>query len=848
MLQYRVRKFKLHFIIAITILFFPFIAKSEDFFLEPIIQGYNISELILTIKEEQNYFINIEQLAEILQFKLNNRKEIEGVFLGKDFRIDTKALNKQDYRVIDGKYYFSIGYYETIFPIKIRIDIFDMQLIITSNQELPITKRLISEKRRQNYTPLPEPDTFKNYQFDNRLISSPVVDFTYRNSQSISDYNGDNQKRYNSDYYQIDSSMLLGGFDTYASIFGDSDTKSYNPRTRITVGRTFLDEPKNALNLTTFEAGDVSGFNSTLFNNSANGRGMYASSFKDLVLSADKTIDINGPLSDGWNVELYLNDQLIGFRQAGINGRYQFSNIPVNYGQNKFKLVFYGPYGEIQTEERDYYSGTSPVKSGEFGYNINAYQKDRFLFEENEPFVNPSNKATLDFTGYYGLNDYVTLISGLTQTANIVDDETQNFGTTGVQFVFSGASFQYNTLYGFENQTTGHHFDVQGDVGFGNIFARYDYYGDLQAPIAFYNNEYLKEVGEVRLTGFMPWFNLPYYLSYLENVALSGDKTKEIHSRISPNFMRYYNFTLENIWTENKYGNYDDIILLLQAQYDKLGIHSQVKYRLSPDAYIYSFGQQVDYRWTKKTFFQANWDHDCRSQYSDQSDLDTISISAGHLFPIGGLTLSLSADTDNNATIALTYNMSFGKVPDRAKVFTSAQASMTERASLYAKAVDENNNPIKDTKLVVTGLQDPVITDKNGEALITDIEPYQKTILSIDTKSVEDVALIPEFESKKLVLRPGTVLPITIQFAHKGGFEGFISGANNLDRYKISLINSKGEKISSKTPEADGSFIFDGINYGKYKALVTDDKNQQVKEIDINLNQAFYSMEKPIEV
>lgn len=154
-----------------------------------------------------------------------------------------------------------------------------------------------------------------------------------------------------------------------------------------------MDEPKNALNLTTFEAGDVTGFNSTLFNNSVSGRGAYASSFKDLVLSADKTIDINGPLSDGWQVELYQNNQLIEFRQSSIGGRYQFANVPVSYGLNTFKLVFYGPYGEILTEERNYYSGTSPVKTGEFGYVLNAYQRDRYLFEGSEPYVSSSDKT-----------------------------------------------------------------------------------------------------------------------------------------------------------------------------------------------------------------------------------------------------------------------------------------------------------------------------------------------------------------------------------------------------------------------------------------------------------------------
>lgn len=771
-----------------------------------------------------------------------------GSFLGKDFKIDIKSISSENYKLIDGQYYFTIPYYESIFPITLKIDPFEMQLQISSEQELPLTKQFQNERRRQSFVPLPEPDTFKNYEFDNRKFSTPVLDLTYQNNYNISDYNGENEKRWDSNYYQADFGMLLGGMDTYGSIFGDSENEDYGPRARLTVGRTFLDEPRNALNLTTFEAGDVTGFNSTLFNNGANGRGAYASSFKDLVTSADKTIDINGPLSDGWDVELYLNDQLIGFRQAGINGRYQFSNVPVNYGLNAFKLVFYGPYGEVQTEERNYYSGTSPVKTGEFGYNINAYQKDHYLFEKNEPYINPSNKPTLDFTGYYGINDNMTLIGGITETADVVTDEAQKFGNAGMQLIFQGASFQYNSMYNFENTKLGHHFDVQGDVYIGNIFARYDYYGGIHSPISYYNDEYLKDLVEIRLSGYIPWASLPYYTSYQESNSEDGDKLQEARLRLSPNFMRYYNMTVEDIWQKDKFGTNNDALLLLQAQFDKLGLHSQARYRLSPDSYLHSLNQQIDYRWNKRTYFQANWERDCRSQYSDMGDLDTFSISAGRLFPIGGLTLTLSADTDKDANMFLTYNISFGKVPDEPRIFADAQSHMSERSAIFAKVVDETGKPMPGTRLSVTGLQEPVVTNEKGEVLINDLEPYQKTQLTVDTSSVEDIALVPEFETKKLVLRPGTVLPMTITFAHKAGLEGFISGNGNLYDYKIMLANSKGKVVASKTPEADGSFIFDDINYGKYEIWVVDTQKKVLKKEKITLNNDFHSLKNPIKI
>ncbi len=142
------------------------------------------------------------------------------------------------------------------------------------------------------------------------------------------------------------------GLDTQVTVFGDDYGKNHlsQPGARITAGRTMLEPSPRLLNLVRFQAGDIVSAGNNLFYNGVAGRGILLSSFKDLVISADKTIDITGPMAAGWNAELHLNNQLIGFRQSGIDGRYEFKNIPVNYGLNDFKVVLYGPYGEVREE------------------------------------------------------------------------------------------------------------------------------------------------------------------------------------------------------------------------------------------------------------------------------------------------------------------------------------------------------------------------------------------------------------------------------------------------------------------------------------------------------------------
>ena len=297
--------------------------RAEELYLEPVIQGNILDETIPVLQKGGRNYIDFEPFAAALQMKVSRQPgNITVIFMGQKTNIPASSLSAENHLIEAGHYYFEQTYLENLLDVRLKINRLDMQLEIDADKELPVTQKLRALSNRQQIMPYPQYDSFNNYEFDNRFISTPIADFTLQHNYNIRDYNGRNEQRRNSTYYQIDSGMLAGGFDLYTSIFGDSENNSYNPRARITLGRTFLDEPKNALNLVSFEAGDVTGVTSTLFNNSANGRGLLASSFKDLVLSADKTIDISGPISSGWDVELYLNNQLIAFRQPGVNGRY----------------------------------------------------------------------------------------------------------------------------------------------------------------------------------------------------------------------------------------------------------------------------------------------------------------------------------------------------------------------------------------------------------------------------------------------------------------------------------------------------------------------------------------------
>ncbi|NRD89988.1 hypothetical protein C8024_11760 [Sphingopyxis sp. BSNA05] len=55
-------------------------------------------------------------------------------------------------------------------------------------------------------------------------------------------------------------------------------------------------------------------------------------------------------MPSGWDAELYRNGQLLAFAENRVDGRYEFIDVPLLYGQNRFEVVLYGPQGQIRRD------------------------------------------------------------------------------------------------------------------------------------------------------------------------------------------------------------------------------------------------------------------------------------------------------------------------------------------------------------------------------------------------------------------------------------------------------------------------------------------------------------------
>lgn len=820
---------------------------DEPLILEPVVQGFNLSDYAYVYVKNGKEYISLPQMSAYLGLKY----KIDGNMITAQMADDEDAtiiidmaqrtvtaygsissFAADEMTVIDGTVFFAADFYIRLLKMQIKIDKLNMQMTLDREKDFPTTAKLKAEKKRGKGSYNFQQDSFSNYEFDNRWFGEPVVDITLGKGWGRSNDTG---KSFNSDAYSVNLAMIAGGLDVNTYIYGDSYSDR-NPRVRISGSRTFLDEPENKFNLKTLKAGDISGLSSSYFADASYGRGAAVSSFKNLVMSANKTIDITGPLLDGWQVELYWNEQLVGYRQNGVNGQYNFPNMPVSYGLNTFKLVFYGPYGETRTEYERYYSGTSPVKKGEFGYTAAAYQPYRYLIEDNEPFeYEGKDTPIIDLTGYYGATDNLTLMGGFTQTPDAdTGIETQHFGMAGAQYAIKGSSIQYNLEQNLDTQEFGHHAEWQGDVYIGTVYAGYDKFNNIHSPVSFYGDEYLDEQFEARLSGMLPW-RVPYYLSWRQG-TLESDQTSfnNMTARLSKQLINGLNLTLEDNYYDYAHSEkpYNTVRGGAYKWWGNFSSETWLTYETSPENRFTEFSTRLDWRTGRNTYLSGKYTRNLIE------DMDYFSFSGGQVFPFGGLTATLEVDRDFNISSYLTYNISFAKTPDRMGIITSANSKLSDTGTMYVKLADESGNPLEGIGLNANGLEKEVYTDENGVAVLTDLQTYEKTILNVDTETLLDIALQPKNEEKKLVLRPGTVRTVAIPFIHRGAVEGKLANDDNIRMfgYQVTAFDYAGKEQGMTFADVDGFFILDSIPYGTYKIIVSKDGHELAELQDVKID------------
>ena len=339
-----------------------------------------------------------------------------------------RSLSQNSSFVREKEIYIDTKTLSALFPVDFDYDFSQQSLSIDPREELPFQARLARElswnkslgnQRNPAQLPLKE----SKYQF----LEPPFLDFGFSGNY----YNSDNSSNGVPGFYLLgkgDMAMMSSEF------YLTGDSQDGLDTARLTLGKK---DPQGKLlgplQATSFSLGDVRIPSFPIMGGSKYETGVVVGNTPLNLLQEYDTTFFAGNLSPGWDVELHRNDILLDTQRVGVKGRYDFEDVSLYYGNNDFKLIFYGPQGQERIETERIVVGNGMIKKGSSQYQFSVTQKDEKLFDPKDlQGTMDKNSPRLVAKYTHGLDQNLSLESGLlSQQTNGKRHDYLNVGGQG---------------------------------------------------------------------------------------------------------------------------------------------------------------------------------------------------------------------------------------------------------------------------------------------------------------------------------------------------------------------------------------------------------------------------------
>jgi len=702
------------------------------------------------------------------------------------------------------------------FDMQLDVDLFSATVTIHSAQKLPFLERM--EREQNSLISLSRTARYQKYYPRHheslQKLSFPSLDLTVNLGQAGSDQSINYSNYLTADLLGLESQLFFSGDD-------NEPTKDV----RLTLARR---DPAGEL-LGPLRAREFSFFNVVeprvdLINKSAG----YQKGFAITNYSLGRQLEFDrhrfqGDLLEGWEVELYRNNSLIGYQNTATGGQYDFQDVPLLYGDNYFRFVFYGPQGQIREEEQRFQLGDSLTRKGEFNY--------RFVTMEDEV---ESYRSLLQMT--YGLGKNLAMGIDLLSLPLSIDLERQRHNYSKLSLLGSLSS-TFFTLEAINDSEGGNafEFDVQGRLGssvveFSDLWLR-DFVSEEISPG---QRRIIRRTGASVSSSISSKLlpRIPISFDLERERFADGNQRDKVSNRLSISARKV---ALTNQLTYEKASDQvpsSNGSLQLSTSFKKIRLRGNMSYVLKPEREVTNASVSIDPGSIGSYKYGFNINH---SLSKDSTNLSASVSKRSSKYTLG---LTASYDTEVKAAIDLSFSIGFGYEPRHEHWRSTANtvASMGSLSSLVFLDTDQDgifgsdDEPLPDASFTVNGGFNKELTDDDGIAFLTGLSTIMPVDIALDTGSLEDPSWTPAIEGVQILPRPGHTIRLdfpvflsgevdgSIYLRHKDGRE---LPAGNID---VELVDEFGNTLKSERTAYDGFYIISGISMGSYWIRVGSDQ------------------------
>ncbi len=713
---------------------------------------------------------------------------------------------------------------EEWFNLDINLEFGTLTLYINSEDTFPFEAseerktragRLLTTSRRKDFDPK------EAYLIPYGLYSKPSILL----QQSISGTKSRDNKIVQS------TSSLQAGFDLLK--FGGNLNLSYaknNMRqSEITNARLIFSrsDPKlemlGKLKAGRIDIGDVAFASVPLsIGGGQNGAGIRISSEADFGFRLSQklgNISIDGDAPVNWDVEIYRNGQFIDFQTIGSNAMFEFKDIVLISGFNRFKILLFGPEGQKKSFTRDVFSGPNMLSEGTLRYNLaTGMPQADFLPITEKPRKDGRLGSSGDFA--YGINNFLTV--GGSFFKGPVDDEND---TTTAGLSASALFLGFNTqLQGMvaDKQRTAIQAGVRKRIFESNVSLSHTVFNKFEEE-----DQDIKKSTEATISH--NFGRLILTLIGRQEEFLEDESRTTIENVVSTELLGV-KFTNQLTKTMSKNKQLEKTEGELSAFKDLMGtrIRAGLSYDLDPEA--------VDNLKNLRFSAQRKFDGFSSVRLISNYDFPSNALSSNVRYSreLGPVTLDfdLGGTTDETYFAGMTVRSSL-QPSESTLGYDVLQPRIGSLANLGVRAfIDENANDLYDESektikdvLFKTSLgQVEALTEENGVAWLYGLAETP-TRIYVSEQDIPSIYLVPTKKGVDLIPRRGSRNVVDFPFVQLGEIDGFVissSSGEPLGDVPVRIINmADGEELSEITSEYDGFYIFSALPLGEYKIIAS---------------------------
>jgi hypothetical protein len=551
-------------------------------------------------------------------------------------------------------------------------------------------------------------------------------------------------------------------------------------------------------------------------------------------------VDLHGELPSGWEVELYVNEVLRGSSLQAADGRYEFLDVPLAYGLNVLRFVFYGPRGERREEVRRLNVGGAQNARGRFTYGFGAVQEDRSLIpvDRGDPASAPwkpgDGQLRLSGRVSYGLSDETTLTAGFARYTPAAHDP-RVLGLVGVTTSVAGLSIQ--TFRAFDDQGgSAAAFGLAGRLFGASVALRETEYGggfldELQSmeagatPLRRDTSLFLDAAPRI---GREAW---PISLRFDRAELANGKAILEATGQTShPIGLYLLSSTLTyDSWSGGASPIFDQLTGRLNISGLAGGawqVRGAMEYQLLPRLTLQSLSLTADRALAQRAVLRLGV-----AQQFGAAPATTFQVGPTWRFSRAEVSLIGSYTTGaNDFRVGVQISLGFLFDPLR-KAYRAVEPNVAQGGAVALQAfVDrEGGAGVGDTPvagLAIQGAALPVRTDAHGEALVTGLGAGASAQVQVDPSTIEDPYLSLPPTEIRIVPRPGRVVVVPFPLRPTGEVELHVeflrsnTPPQGLSALPIQLVAASGEVVAAGRTEYDGSLLLEGIPPGDYSVRI----------------------------